>query len=206
MEILSNIDQSIIFNSLTKDQKMQYVSASSVGNFVYNLVNNNTIYHRLSYEGQRKLLRSMDENKRVPFIIGLTSPPLVLKYLSLDKITNLFREIQRRVHIDRPNSVTFKDTSIVFNLPDYRSSVTIHETPNNYVVKETTLLIRVRVLLQPIIMADGFVQTITRDRFPRDSIQIMETINDLYSYIGSLDQVFFMTYSQLKTQIIVHYN
>jgi hypothetical protein len=159
------------------------------------------IFDSLSVEEQRKLLKLMDDNKRLLFIRHLTCPPVILQHLSIEKLTIIFENIQRRIHIYRPHSVTFKDTTIVFNIPDYKNIVTIHETNHNFIIKHTSILIRIRVLSKPIVMSDGFVQTITHDRFPKDSMMYIQYIDDVYFYIDTLDRVFLTMYGILKTEI-----
>jgi hypothetical protein len=193
LEPLSDNDQSVIFNTLTKEQRIQYLSSVSVGNFVYDLPDRYIIYDKLSYQGQRQLLMSMDLDKKISFIVNFKAPISFIR-LSLDRITNLFKEIQTRVHYYRPNSIIIKENSIIFALPDYQSSVSIYETSYNYVIKESSLSNMVYKTLEEN----------RRYRIPNDKMRIMETPNDVYEYLGSLDRTFLTTYGHLKTQLLFY--
>jgi hypothetical protein len=146
---------------------------------------------------------SMDVEKKMVFVMNLTAP-VVFKRLSMDRLTNLFQDVQSRVHVHRPKSVTFKDNTICFSLPDYQSKIVVCETHGNFMVTETSVLIKIRTLSEPVIMVDGFRKTITRDRFPKNNIRIMDTMNDVYEYVATLDQVFLTTYGQLKTRLLLY--
>ena len=193
MDVLSPSDHGILMNLLNKEERMRYISGTNIGNFIYDLPNSDIIYDNLSYQGQRKLLMSMDVDKKMSFVTRFRAP-VIFKNLSLVKLSNLFEEVQSRVHVHRPHSITFKDQSIMFTLFDYQSTITIYETPTNYVIKETSSSNMVYKTLE-----DNM-----KYRIPKDHIRIMETVNEVYQYIANLDQSFLITYGRLKTQLLFY--